>query len=147
MTKSILVPIDGSVHAEKALKFACDMASRADDAQLHLLHIAQAPHQDRVLVLGAAAITVHASPEELEAAGRKVLDSARSIAKDAGCTNVETRLADGDPARRIVEYAENNGIDTIVMGSRGLSDWSGLMLGSVSHKVSHLAPCTCVTVR
>ena len=53
----------------------------------------------------------------------------------------------GRPADTIVAAAERDKADMIVMGSRGFSDLKGLLLGSVSHKVSHLAPCTCVTVK
>jgi len=51
-----------------------------------------------------------------------------------------------DPAKRIVEAA-HEGADPIVMGSRGLSDLKGLFQGSVSHKVSSRAPCTCLMVK
>ena len=70
MTESILVAIDGSAHSEKALRFACRIAAQ-DGATLHLLHIAQPPNADHTLVLGAAAITVHDSRENLEQAGNR----------------------------------------------------------------------------
>ena len=47
----------------------------------------------------------------------------------------------------IVDFARDQRADAIVMGSRGLGDVSGLLLGSVSHKVSHLAACTCIMVK
>jgi nucleotide-binding universal stress UspA family protein len=53
----------------------------------------------------------------------------------------------GDPARRIVEHADKNGIDMIVIGSHGLGDAAGLLMGSVSHKVTHLAKCPCVILK
>jgi nucleotide-binding universal stress UspA family protein len=56
-------------------------------------------------------------------------------------------LADGDPAQSILHLAKERGVDTIVMGSRGLSDIKGLFVGSVSHKINHLAECTCITVK
>jgi len=56
-------------------------------------------------------------------------------------------IEDGDPAKRIIECAEKENADTIVMGARGLSDIEGLLLGSVSHKIAHLASCTVITVR
>ncbi len=148
MSKTILVAVDGSNHSKKALQLACELASKLGGI-LHLLHVAQAPNKDRTLVLGGAAITIHASPQELEKAGRKVMDSAAAIAKEKGCTRVESNLdtSGGDPAKVIVDKAKSIDADMIVMGTRGLSDLSGLMVGSVSHKVNHLAPCTCVTVR
>ena len=52
----------------------------------------------------------------------------------------------GSPADVILEEAARVGVDAIVMGSRGLSDIKGLLVGSVSHKVLHAAKCTVVTV-
>ena len=46
----------------------------------------------------------------------------------------------------IAGYAKANAIDLIVMGRRGLGAIGGLLLGSVSHKVTQLAPCACMTV-
>ena len=57
------------------------------------------------------------------------------------------RTVDGKPAEQILEVAGSEGVDMIVMGSRGLSDAKALFLGSVSHKVANHATCTCVTVK
>ncbi len=54
---------------------------------------------------------------------------------------------DGDPTSEILKYAEENDVDMIVLGSRGLGKLGMLMLGSVSHKVCNIAQRTCVTVK
>ena len=146
MTKRMLVPVDGSEQSRKALEFACELA-RGMGYSLHLIHVAQSLPHDRVLVLGGAHVTVHASREDLERAGKEALDACRELAKQHGVTELKTEVAAGDPAARIVEAAERLGADLVVMGSRGLSDLKGLVLGSVSHKVNHMVPCTCITVR
>ena len=56
-------------------------------------------------------------------------------------------LKDGDPATSILRAADDEAADIIVMGRRGLGDLAGLLLGSVSHKVTHLASCACLTVK
>jgi len=56
-------------------------------------------------------------------------------------------LTYGDAAEEIVAAAEKVKADLIVIGTRGLSDLEGLVMGSVSHKVIHLAHCPCVTVK
>lgn len=76
---------------------------------------------------------------------RKVIDQARS-AVDLEGIEVEEVVRQGRPAERINEAAETLGVDTIIMGSRGVSDMRGMVFGSVSHKVSHTAGCTVVTV-
>ena len=146
MSKTILVPVDGSEHSRKALQFACEIA-RGLGGKLHLVHVAQPMIENRTLVLGAAAVTMHASPKELEEAGHKVIAAAKAVAAEQGCEEVEAEVIGGDPARSIVDSAKSVGADMIVMGSRGLTDLGGLLVGSVSHKVTHLAPCTCVSVR
>lgn len=146
MAKRLLVPVDGSEQSRKALEFACELA-RAMGHTLHLIHVAQSLPQDRVMVLGGAHVTIHASRQDLEQAGKDVLDACRKLAEQHGITDLETEVVAGDPAGRIVEAAGRLEADMVVMGSRGLGDLKGLVLGSVSHKVNHLAPCTCITVR
>ena len=53
----------------------------------------------------------------------------------------------GDAASAILAAAEEEGADLIVMGSRGLGAFRSLLVGSVSQKVSHLADCSCITVK
>ena len=60
---------------------------------------------------------------------------------------MKTVAASGDPASRILETAAAEQADMIVMGSRGLGGLKGLLVGSVSNKVNHLAKCTCVCVK
>jgi len=146
MSRTILVPVDGSEHSKKAVAFAADLCN-STGAKLSLLHVVQSLPHDRTLVLGAAAITVNMTGEELKDIGAKVLDAAKAHAGEHGCGDVDTKVVLGDPAYEIVERAKALDAWMVVLGSRGLSDLAGLIMGSVSHKVMHLAPCTCVTVR
>ena len=146
MSRTILVPVDGSEHSQKALEFAADLCGKTG-AKLSLLHVVHALPHDRVLVLGAAAITVNMTGEELRDVGAKVIDAAKAYAAEHGCSDVEAEVVLGDPAHEIVERAKTLDAWMVVLGSRGLSDLAGLVMGSVSHKVMHLAPCTCVSVR
>jgi nucleotide-binding universal stress UspA family protein len=151
MISRILVAIDGSEHAWKALDLATVLA-KAQQAELMVLHvIAREPVPDP---FPSYAGIERLSAEE-EAArfhyGRTLGDAltrdAQDRARAAGVAKVEARTAEGKPATMIVETATAERVDMIVMGSRGLSEPRALLLGSVSHKVAHLAPCTCVTVK
>lgn len=161
MIQNIVAPIDGSVHAQMALDLSTDLAARYD-AQLTLLHVA--PHDGNVPeeLYDAASREL----EEAESNGRKtgdltqqsrhlrvleqmghmLLRKAQEAAQDKGVRNSETVIDLGDPGERILHHAKQRSADLIVMGSRGLGELKGLVLGSVSHKVFHLAPCSCVTV-
>ena len=147
MIKRLLVPIDGSEHSKKALEFACALCSRFE-AELSVLHVVKnEAAEPSVMVLGVAHVTVPASPEDIDKAGRPVVDAACEFARTQGCEVARSAVTPGPPAKEILTYAKDNDVDTIVMGSRGLSDMAGMLLGSVSHKVSHLADCTCIVVR
>ena len=60
--------------------------------------------------------------------------------------HAQTALEFGDPAGILVDYAKANAIDLVAMGRRGLGTLGGLLLGSVSHKVTQAVPCACMTV-
>lgn len=62
-------------------------------------------------------------------------------------TELKTVVKTGAPADVILEQAAGLGVEAIVMGSRGMSNWKGLMVGSVSHKVMHAAACDVILVK
>src|SRR5699024_1586097 len=132
MYNSLLVAVDGSEEGKKALDLACSLA-REDDAQLHLLHVPEALHYPTTLVWGIGAVPMNGSTEELEAAAHRLIKRAESEARDYGVLQVQTHIVKGDPARTIISQAKLLQVDTIVIGSRGLGNLTGLMMGSVSH--------------
>lgn len=75
--------------------------------------------------------------------GSEPREKALEVASDLACAHdAELMLL-----HVILRGARDRAVDMIVLGSRGFGDAEGLLLGSVSHKVAHLAACTCVTVR
>ena len=164
MMKTILVPTDGSDHADKAVSLAADIAEKyqARLVLLHVLlrkempetlrHMAEVEYKiesERVVTIPQSGIyDKEVVPRALlEVVGRHILDNAATAVKEKGVRDVETLVDDGDPAGCILDCAKRQNADAIVMGSRGLGDLKGLLVGSVSQKVSHLAACTCITVR
>lgn len=147
MIRKILVPVDGSEHSRTALEFACEL-SKKFEASLSVVHVVKDEAAERVvMVLGSSHVTLPADPQRVAAAGQALIDAVTELVESKGCRLAAADSVSGSPAKEILAYAKDASIDTIVMGSRGLSDVGGLLLGSVSHKVSHLAPCTCIVVR
>lgn len=150
MVETILVPTDGSEHADKAVAFAADIAVRYG-AGMVLLHVLGDPGTGRVpdemRELGRLEHIRITEQDIRQAGANELLHNAETKAREHGATQIEKVIEVGDPTRRILACAEARGADLIVMGSRGLGDLKGLLLGSVSHKVGHLAKCTCITVR
>jgi len=158
MFKTILVPLDGSEHSRRALEVAHRLAS-ADEATLYLLNVPEWPPAKDLLGKAVGAREMGVTREKVEQTGRQLLEHAESAEESGhgmieqtkdklGISHLHTEniVRMGVPADVILEEAEHFGVDAIVMGSRGLSDLKGLLVGSVSHKVLHTAKCTVVTV-
>lgn len=147
MLKKILVAVDGSDSSERAVDMASEMAGTFD-ASLLLLHVVRhmpVPHGLRHM---AEVEHIDASRSDLlKMLGTQILDKARTQAAQAGVKHIETDVGVGDPANTIIQYAEDNQADLIVMGTRGLGQVEGMLLGSVSRKVSNLSGVNCLTVR
>lgn len=143
MRHGILVPMDGSLPATAALEHA---VTRFADAEITVLYVIDADEPNgslRQQLLSEACEERRRIGEET--AGR-VLEEARRYAVGSG-VEVATAIAFGRPARRIVDYAEENGIDRIVMGTHGRSGLSRLLLGSISEAVSQGSSVPVTTVR
>lgn len=177
MIKNILVAVDGSDHAKKALSLACDLAAKyrarltfvhvlminarseslrslanrrgMTKKQRDLLDTYEAEFQMQVAASGAAVGFSYVPPpqEIIEIIAQQIMDRAEKTAAKAGVKKTTQIIGDGDPADVILDLAAANNVDMIIMGSRGLSDIKGLLLGSISHKVAARAACTCVTVK
>lgn len=151
MANRILVPIDGSDHGWKALDLAVELA-RNRDAEIVVFHAM--PYEPLPDGLKEFAKVEGISLQEEDAlfhAARQIGDAltrtGEKRVRDAGYEAVSSRSAEGRPSHAILDAAESLDVAMIVMGSRGISDAAALLLGSVSHKVSHLAPCTCILVK
>jgi len=144
MFKTIVVAIDGSEQAEHALATACDIASKYK-SKIHLVHSPEL--ETTAIAVGSSAVAITPSAEKIAAAGKQVMAQALEQARNQGCTPAECIIGNGDPAEEILQQAEKSKADLIVTGRRGLGGLASLLLGSVSHKVSQNAPCTCMTVR
>ena len=83
----------------------------------------------------------------IDVIGEKIAEQAAQLARDKGVTTVKPLVEDGDTVERILSCAGRENVDLIVMGSRGLSGLTSLLLGSNSHKVGQLAECAVLTVK
>ncbi|MBW2057109.1 MAG: universal stress protein [Deltaproteobacteria bacterium] len=137
----ILVAIDGSEHAQRALDHALSLALKYR-AVVYLVHVLSP-----LPLMTEQAEVGEEIEEKRRALAEEFLEQAVRQVEKRGVRNFQSTLLLGAPERMIVDFAGRNGIDMIVMGSRGAGAVENLLLGSVSHKVCQLAPCTCVTVK
>ncbi|WP_172255541.1 universal stress protein [Saccharibacillus deserti] len=138
--KHILVAIDGSPGADRALEEAIRLASALKDAPT-----VTALHVDPALSMNEPAIGF--DPEaRIEAEGLAQLRPAEALLADSGL-DYQTAVRRGDPAREICEFARREDCDLIAVGTRGHGPAAELLLGSVSHKVVQHAPCPVLTIR
>jgi nucleotide-binding universal stress UspA family protein len=148
MSKKLLVPVDGSDHAFKALDFASELAAK-NASSICLLYVVNKREVPESVRHFAESERIEGPPELIyeKVIARNILQAALERVRGKGLTAVEAMERDGDPAKVIAEVANTQGFDAIVMGTRGLSDIRGLIMGSVAHKVNHLAKCTVITVK
>lgn len=146
MTQLVLVPVDGSEHAKKALTFAIDWAQH-HNGSIHVLNVPDLPSASELAFVDTYSIDVSQSMERLEAIGQDIVAEAMEIIRKAGISEVTGTVAVGNPAHQILDKAEELNAALIVMGSRGMGGFRSLLVGSVSHKVMQHANCTTVVVR
>jgi nucleotide-binding universal stress UspA family protein len=147
MFKNIVCAVDGSQHALRAAELASELAATVG-AKLTFLTVAKPIKLTEDVKRYMAAEHLTGSPQYvLDEMTERILDDANACARRCGVTKAGTQVKTGHPARSIVAFAESSGADLLVLGSRGLGDLESMFLGSVSHKVSILATCTCMTVK
>jgi nucleotide-binding universal stress UspA family protein len=137
MFERILVPVDGSKHGRRATEMAIDLA-KCHSSYVFLLHVIRdlSLPKEIIAMIRAGEVT-ESRMEILQDSAEIILDSARESFEEAGITDIQGEYVVGDPASKILEYAEQNGVDLIVIGHRGLGPHEGL-LGGVARKLVNM---------
>lgn len=137
MFEKIVLAVDGSEHSKRAVPVAADLAQKYG-GEVIAVHVRERE------VSRAGAVDFETTEE-----GQRIVDEAVRALKDVGASarGESWGTIYGRAAAEIVRVAADEGAGIIVMGTRGLTDLKGLLVGSVTHKVLHLADCPVLVVR
>ena len=141
--RKLLVAVDGSGAALRALHAAVSLAKLVPDSSIHVVHAHEAPR-----VYGE--LQVYVPPEKMRALQREhseaFLDRAEAELKGTGLRHTREVL-EGQVGRTIAEHAERIGCDAIIMGRHGESALNDILMGSVAMKVLHASRLPVLLVR
>jgi nucleotide-binding universal stress UspA family protein len=147
MLKNILVATDASPASNRAINLAADMAGKYG-ATLHLLYaVREMQLPPELKKMAEVEKIAGARSDVLDFVGKKILSEAQARALKKGAAKVKTSLERGDPATAIMRYGKRRKVDLIVLGTRGLGQVKGMLMGSVSRKVTNLSDISCLVIR
>lgn len=149
LVKSVLVAVDGSENSERALDFALDFAEKFG-ASLTILNVSESlamtavPQETQVYPSGSTAVFA----KDLRAIQNQVIAKSLQHAK-AAKPNLAVSFVEkeGDAAFEIVNVAREGGFDIVIVGHKGAGRMRERLLGSISEKVAHSAPCTVIIAK
>ncbi len=160
---TILVPVDYSPYSTEALLYAASIATQFSSSLLVLQVIAKeietiAAHQRSGRhglpphVLGPFSESLEMPGEEVSVVEVDLREQAQSalqhfLPEALSGLPVELRVAIGHPFEQIIEIAQNEQMDLIVMGTHGRTGLAHLVMGSVAERVVRMAPCPVMTVK
>ena len=139
--QSIVVGTDGSPSAEAAVRRATELASGSGAVVNLVTAYPDVPSYRERIRSSAKRV-----PIDLREVAESVLGRAASELTSEG-VDVQTHAREGDPAQVILDVAQEQNADLIVVGARGLTAFERFLLGSVSSKLAHHATCSLMIVR
>ena len=157
--KRILLVIDGSEESTRMVS-CMGVFPLPEEAEFEILHVAPPIlTKDEIIQHWHGGFDVSLSipyeeiQEEVEMRaetektfGKKILAEAIETLKEEG-TDAKSTMLRGDAATEIIQYAQDHKIDLIICGGRGLNSFKSWLLGSVSRKLLHYAPCSVMVVK
>lgn len=132
--RTILVPTDGSQHADRAVRIGAKLAA-ATGGTLHLLNVAETAR----FGFGGESVLDDDDRKHLAERGNDILHRAKETAESEGLKDVATTVEFGRPYREIQSYVTENEVCLVVLGIRGTTDFSRRTLGGVTSKILRTA--------
>ncbi|AEA83509.1 universal stress protein [Streptococcus pneumoniae] len=132
--RRLLVAYDGSDNSKRALQYVVDLAR--DTGMALQVHVVNVQHEPIIYGEYVTSAMIDELNNSLMAKSRSVLDEAAAMLQAGGLT-CETHTQLGNVAEQINDAVKRLGCDTVVMGTRGLGSFTGLVLGSVASRVIH----------
>ena len=130
--KNIMIATDGSENVKRAVSSGVEIAELSG-AKLYVVHVVPTVHSSS-MPIGSRMPRWDEAYEILKDEGNKALEDVKEVAKEESI-EVEGVLLEGHPGDELIEFAENNDIDMIVMGTLGRTGIERFLLGSVADNV------------
>ena len=137
--KKLLVPVDGSDYSMRAAKYAAELA-KLTNGEIVLMHchksfpvVLREPHFQNAI-------------NKIMKKSNTLVEPYRKLFQETGTSFIE-RILEGPAAHAICEVAKLEKLDIIVIGSRGRNKLEGLLLGSCTQRVLHMASCPVLVIR
>jgi nucleotide-binding universal stress UspA family protein len=134
-----LIAVDGSEHSRKAV-ILTSRFSKKTGVEITLLNVLE----DVIRYKEVPDTWVY---HQREKQALKTLEELKKIAEENGAKSVQTKIAVGPVAEEVVRIAEEEGFSYIVVGTRGMSGFKRMLMGSIAEKVVLYSPCPVVIVR
>ena len=134
--RKILVCTDGSNHSKEAAIKASNFIQKLENVKVYVLHVQKDPSNEMKRNVGMPrSENIDHMNQEGKAQGDRVLDETAKIFEEKRIP-VTKELKTGNPTNKIINFANQEGIDLIVLGHRGRNGIQKLLLGSVSNSVA-----------
>jgi nucleotide-binding universal stress UspA family protein len=140
--RKVLIATDGSENAEKAADFGIQIAGLSG-AKVYAAYVIDTTPYYSIPLDQVWSKEVY---EQIEKMGHEITADVEKTAKAAGL-EAESIVLKGDPAKQIVDFAEKQNVDLIIVGSHGIGEFERLVIGSVSEKVVRHAKVPVLVVR
>jgi nucleotide-binding universal stress UspA family protein len=139
MYKKILLATDGSEHSKRAAENAINIAKCSPNSKIEVVYVID---HDKV----KSDVLKNWNSADIGDTRKDRMRDVERIAKESD-VNYEIKILHGEPGPAIVDYANKNHFEIVIIGSRGLNVLQEFVLGSVSHKVAKRANCPVLIVK
>jgi nucleotide-binding universal stress UspA family protein len=139
MYKKILLATDGSEHSKRAAENAINIAKCSPNSKIEVVYVID---HDKA----KSEVLINWNTADIADKRKERMKDVEKMAKESG-VSYEIKVLHGEPGPSIVEYANKNQFDIVIIGSRGLNTLQEFVLGSVSHKVAKRANCPVLIVK